>query len=324
MKNQNYKSDHAHLKLEPILETSADLNNRYELPCPSDRSLHPQLPANWSLVEHHVIHSTNLWAMDNLSKLTDRTLVTAASQTAGRGRLDRSWFSPPGMNLYISAVLKPPVNGEWTGGLSSGANLGQIMALALVDALTELEVDAQVKWPNDVLISGKKTAGILSEAGFRDGRFDGVVVGVGVNVNMGSDILAGQPFVATSLTIEKPGTKFDLSVVRNLIITHFEEMYAQFCQSGFGPWWSRWIAASGMIGRRVRVHVPGGDMVEGRVENLAATGELLLRDATRHGGDVGGERALGAGADAGTVAGVVAGGGAEILVIRAGDVELLP
>jgi len=107
----------------------------------------------------------------------DFSLVLADEQTAGRGRMNRSWFTPPGAALAFSLILRPHGAEREKVGLFSG--LG---ALALVDALKTLDITAQVKWPNDVLINHKKVAGILAETVWLGTEVDSVVLGIGVNV----------------------------------------------------------------------------------------------------------------------------------------------
>lgn len=128
------------------------------------------------------IGSTNdealAWAS---SGAPDFSLVIADEQTRGRGRMGRSWFTPPGSALAFSLVLRPRGREREKIGLFSG--LG---ALALVDALQEYGIAAQVKWPNDVLIQRKKVAGILAETVWLGMDVDSVVLGMGVNVSPGS------------------------------------------------------------------------------------------------------------------------------------------
>src|SRR5262249_7148114 len=105
------------------------------------------------------------------------TVVVADEQTQGRGRQGRSWGSPPGANLHLSAVLRPPLPPHEAPPLTLAA------AVAVCDALRGLGADARIKWPNDVVIDDRKVAGILTESSTRGGGLDAVVIGIGVNVN---------------------------------------------------------------------------------------------------------------------------------------------
>src|SRR4051794_14278733 len=104
-------------------------------------------------------------------------LVIADAQTGGRGRLGRTWHSPPGENLYFSTVLRPEIPPH------RAPPLTLAVGVALADAVREAGCDAQLKWPNDLLLDGKKVAGILTEMTTSGGRVEFVVIGIGVNLD---------------------------------------------------------------------------------------------------------------------------------------------
>src|SRR5262249_28172689 len=106
------------------------------------------------------------------------TVVLAEAQSAGRGRMGQAWFSPPGLNLYISVLLRPNIL------LAAVPVLSFIGALALSDAGRALGVPGVIKWPNDVLVEGRKVAGCLVEVGERIGHLDPVILGAGINLNV--------------------------------------------------------------------------------------------------------------------------------------------
>jgi BirA family biotin operon repressor/biotin-[acetyl-CoA-carboxylase] ligase len=133
---------------------------------------------SWEIRRFAEIDSTNTYVLDQARQGAAEGLVAVAEhQTAGRGRLDRRWESPPGANLLASVLLRPGCDaGDLH--LCSGA-----VALAAADACTELAgVEPALKWPNDLLVGGSKLAGVLAEADFEGTRLRGVVVGIGVNV----------------------------------------------------------------------------------------------------------------------------------------------
>jgi BirA family transcriptional regulator, biotin operon repressor / biotin---[acetyl-CoA-carboxylase] ligase len=109
----------------------------------------------------------------------DLALVAADEQTAGRGRLQRRWLTPPGVALAFSLVLRPDVSQEFLALILRHTALG---ALAVTDALADLGVEAEIKWPNDVLIQRRKTAGILVEAHWQGEHLEAIILGIGVNV----------------------------------------------------------------------------------------------------------------------------------------------
>ena len=112
----------------------------------------------------------------------DGTIVTAEQQTGGRGRFGRVWHSPSGCGVYLSVILRPTLHPEQAPGMSI------MTALALAETLSEyLPGKIQIKWPNDVLISGKKTAGILTKLSADHKRISYVVIGVGININHRSE-----------------------------------------------------------------------------------------------------------------------------------------
>jgi BirA family biotin operon repressor/biotin-[acetyl-CoA-carboxylase] ligase len=132
----------------------------------------------WEIRRFAEIDSTNTYVLDQARNGAAEGLVAVADhQTAGRGRLDRRWESPPGANLLASVLLRP-------GCLADDLHLcSAAVALAAADACTEVAaVDPVLKWPNDLLVGGSKLAGVLAEAEFHETRLRGVVVGIGLNV----------------------------------------------------------------------------------------------------------------------------------------------
>src|SRR6516165_7996333 len=132
----------------------------------------------WQVHWFEEIDSTNSYLREQARQGAGEGLVAVADhQTAGRGRLDRRWESPPGANLLASVLLRPGCLADDLH-LCSGA-----VALAAADSCAEVaDVEAVLKWPNDLLVGGSKLAGVLAEADFEGSRMRGVVVGIGVNV----------------------------------------------------------------------------------------------------------------------------------------------
>ncbi len=132
----------------------------------------------WDIHRLLEVESTNTWVRDRARHGAPAGLVAVADhQTAGRGRLDRRWESPPGANLLASVLLRPQLDGSDLH-LCAGA-----VALAGADACRELAgVEPVLKWPNDLLLEGAKLAGVLAEAEFAGSTLTAVVVGIGINV----------------------------------------------------------------------------------------------------------------------------------------------
>lgn len=189
----------------------------------------------------------------------DGTAVVAESQTAGRGRRGHRWHDEPGASLLVSVVVRTT--------LEPGARplLSYVAAVAVVETLRRVAgVEARVKWPNDVLIGGRKVAGILLEA--RDAV---VVAGIGLNVGQRRfpPELAGR---ATSLALET-GRAVDREAVLPVLLEELDRWRAVLEQGGFEPVRARWRAAADGLGRAIRV----GD-VSGVAVDLDAGGALVV------------------------------------------------
>ena len=165
--------------------------------------------------------STNLW-IKRLAKegAPEGTLALAEFQSAGRGRLGRSWEVPEGTSVMMSILLRPKFEPQYA------PMLTLVMGMAVAKAVKKLGFDVSIKWPNDVVVSHKKICGILTEMGVRDGKIDYAVIGVGINVNIREfpDEMADK---ATSLYLES-GRKFDRSQIPGLVMEAFEEYYEKF------------------------------------------------------------------------------------------------
>ncbi len=200
-------------------------------------------------------------------------VLVAEEQTAGRGRMGRSWVSQPGASLTFSVLLRPsavpPARRGWLPLLT-----GVAVTTAVRDAAA---VAATLKWPNDVLIGDRKLAGILAEQ-----SGDAVVVGIGLNVATSRDALpvtpAGLP--ATSLLAEGADIARDVLLIG--MLRHLERCYLAF-RADPDPARDGMLAAyraqCGTLGRAVRVELPGGRAVAGVAEDVDAQGRLLVREA---------------------------------------------
>ena len=165
--------------------------------------------------------STNLW-IKRLAKegAPEGTLALAEFQSAGRGRLGRSWEVPEGTSVMMSILLRPKFEPQYA------PTLTLVMGMAVAKAVKKLGFDVSIKWPNDVVVSHKKICGILTEMGVRDGKIDYAVIGVGINVNI-REFPEEMADKATSLYLES-GRKFDRSQIPGLVMEAFEEYYEKF------------------------------------------------------------------------------------------------
>jgi len=212
-------------------------------------------------------------------------VVFAESQTKGRGRLGRAWLSPTRKGLWLSVLLRPDLQPQET------TQLTVISAAALRRAIrTVTGLAAEIKWPNDLLLGGKKTAGILTELSAEQDRVRHVIIGLGVDVNQDA---AGFPPelrpLATSLKLAS-GTEISRAELAVEIMRELDADYARMRAGRFAEIADEWEAACITIGRNVAVHV-GERRFRGRAESLDEVGALLIRTEYGHlerviGGDV--------------------------------------
>jgi len=211
------------------------------------------------------------------------TVVVAESQTAGRGRLGRAWFSPPGAGLYVSIVLRP------AGDLSAHRNPAVLLTLASGVAIAEgvraaTGLPAEIKWPNDVMIGKRKLAGVLAEATSQSGALQHVIVGFGINLQPA----AYPPDVArraTSIEAEMGGRGADRAQLLVEILAAFAARYADLQAGMFDAILSAWRARAPLLrGALVEWETPHG-LQRGRAEDIDATGALLVRPLGPPGGD---------------------------------------
>jgi BirA family transcriptional regulator, biotin operon repressor / biotin---[acetyl-CoA-carboxylase] ligase len=202
------------------------------------------------------------------------TVVVAEAQRRGRGRLGRPWFSPPGVNLYASVLFRPAIEA------SEVLSFSFIASLALVDALAALHVRAEIKWPNDVLVGGKKVAGTLVDCGMRGAAVDYVILGIGVNVNVDTaalrDALGPAGHFATSLA-DVLGDEVDRNALLAAWLDGLAAWHRRWKREGSAALEKAWADHDILTGRRVEVRGDGVTF-EGRVLGLAPTGCLVVAD----------------------------------------------
>jgi len=197
-------------------------------------------------------------------------VVIAESQTAGRGRRGRTWVSPSGRNLYMSVVLRPHLAPQ------RAPELTLVASLAACDACRQAGVEAGIKWPNDVLVEGRKVAGILTELSAESDEVHWVVLGIGVNLNAeDADFPDELRDVASSLAIER-GQPVPRALFTAALLSTLEQWLDLHAADGFGPIRDAWRARSCTLGREVRVDVEGRE-ITGRAEDIDDTGALLVR-----------------------------------------------
>ncbi|MDD2539523.1 MAG: biotin--[acetyl-CoA-carboxylase] ligase, partial [Desulfuromonadaceae bacterium] len=200
------------------------------------------------------------------------TVVLADSQTGGKGRRGRAWASPAGVNLYCSVVLRPTIMPHEAPQLTF---LSAVAAARAIEQTTKL--NPEIKWPNDLLISGKKVAGLLNEMSAETDGINFVILGIGINLNMTADQFPGdlrQP--ASSLLLES-GARVNRGLFASTMLYELDRLYADFQRYGFGPVREEWQRRCNANGRHVLVSDSGTDCTGGRFIGIDVDGALLLR-----------------------------------------------
>lgn len=221
------------------------------------------------LLRYDSVSSTNDVARDlATSGASEGTCILAREQTAGRGRQGRSWSSPPGEGLYLSLILRPKIKAADSGVITLGAAVAVAETLIMV-----FEVPADIKWPNDILTSGRKICGILVESAIENDRLQYAVMGIGVNIAQATfpQEIADS---ATSLLIET-GRKIAPEEFAEPLLERLERWYRTSTDRR-DQVISRWEQLSSYArGRAVRVE-SSKDSIEGMTRGLNAAGALIV------------------------------------------------
>lgn len=202
-------------------------------------------------------------------------VVFAESQTRGRGRLGRKWISPARKGLWFSVLLRPPMRP------ATVTQLTIVAATALFRAIqSQTGLVPEIKWPNDILLRGKKTAGILTELSAEPDKVKYVILGVGIDVNLSAaEFPADLRKLATSLRIET-GQRQDRAELAVKILRELDRDYGRVCAGHFEVVADEWESHCTTLGRRVAIRI-GERTIQGTAESLDTDGALLLR--TQHG-----------------------------------------
>ena len=222
-----------------------------------------------SLYYYDAIDSTNLQAKRLAEEgAPNGTVVVADQQSAGRGRRGRTWASPAGANLYFTVLLRPKIAPD------KASMLTLVMALAVAEGIRSIAIPG-IKWPNDIVIDGRKACGILTEMSLsaEQGSIDHLVIGVGINV-------AKQEFPAElqghAVALEEFTSKVNRSELLNAILQYFEGFYDLFCAQGdLSGLKKSYDALLINRDRQVRVLDPKGEY-DGVARGIRPTGELIV------------------------------------------------
>lgn len=222
---------------------------------------------------YNELPSTNIKAMELAAGgAPEGTAVIADTQTGGKGRLGREWFSPPGVNLYTSVVFRPDLTPP------EAPILTLVFAVAVAEATEEFTGDGvELKWPNDLLLGKRKVAGILTEMNSDMDRVISVVCGIGVNLNMPTQLKPDE-LSSKSISIkEYCGLDIERARFAQKLYSSLERWYKIFTQSGFPPVAARWRDYFGVEGKKVSVNTINSS-VEGICLGIDDDGRLLIRE----------------------------------------------
>jgi BirA family biotin operon repressor/biotin-[acetyl-CoA-carboxylase] ligase len=219
------------------------------------------------------LSSTNTYARGLAeSGAAEGEIVIAEGQTQGRGRLGRRWESPPFANLYFSIILRPQLPP------AHAPQITLMAAVALAEAITPLLASAPtIKWPNDILVHGKKLAGVLTEAACAGARMEHVILGIGVNVNYRVDAMPLELRRRAISLVDLTGGNVDRESFLARLIHALDRCYGELEDSGFEALRPRWETYFGLRDRRVRVESLE-EVIIGRARGIAKDGALTLED----------------------------------------------
>ncbi|MED4204191.1 biotin--[acetyl-CoA-carboxylase] ligase [Neobacillus mesonae] len=200
------------------------------------------------------------------------TVVIADEQRSGKGRMNRNWHSPKYTGIWMSLILKPNIP------LTKAPQLTLLTAVAVVQAMEEITgLTPGIKWPNDILIDGKKVTGILTELQAEADRIHSIIIGVGINVNQKlEDFPLELQDKASSLSIQK-GEQISRAELIRTIFKHFEKLYSLYLNQGFMPIKILWEGYAVSIGRILKARTLT-EVIEGKALGITDEGVLKIED----------------------------------------------
>jgi BirA family transcriptional regulator, biotin operon repressor / biotin---[acetyl-CoA-carboxylase] ligase len=226
--------------------------------------------SRFRIYEFAELDSTNRYACSHLKQLADGDVIHALVQHAGRGRWERKWISDQPGNLCLSLVLKP----EGDPAQLPLAGLAQLLALSTCRILETYQQTPTLKWPNDILVADRKIAGILVESIVQGPKLLGLVIGIGVNLNLTPAQLKkiDQPAAALNQLL---GTPVDVDEFRDELLTDFFHYRDRFLATGFPFIATEYRRRCPFLGQPITVSNPQ-EQISGLARDLTATGELEL------------------------------------------------
>lgn len=255
-------------------EIESKTNEGYKLIKTPDRQIQFELERmlNTKIIGHKIlfleeIDSTNNKAKQIAFESQDGDVVVSETQHSGRGRRGREWHSPKG-GIYISFILKPNISPE------RAPQITLLSSVALVETLNSMKskMNAKIKWPNDILISGRKISGILTELSSDMEKINYVVVGIGINLNTDLEEL---PEKAASLKVEM-GQEISVKLFLKSFFEHYDIVYQEYLDNGIDQIIEKWKKNSDTLGKNVKI-IGINETYDGLAKDIDENGALILK-----------------------------------------------
>lgn len=224
------------------------------------------------VIRLETVDSTNIYAKSHIEVLCDKTVVQAMRQTHGRGRLNRNWVDLGENNLFFSIVLKPSTDFK-----PLYANLTQYACVVLSNILENYGINAQIKWPNDIMIDGeRKISGILSETVIEGGILKGIIIGIGINLNAEKSVLESVPDRIVTALNQEVGYAINSQSFLSDFLNEFFADYQQFLMQGFDFIKSDYIKRNCFLDKNLTVQVLN-ELKSGYASGITEDGALILK-----------------------------------------------
>ena len=208
--------------------------------------------SKYTIVTLEEIPSTNSYALEHIAAFDDKSIVFAPHQSSGRGRFDRHWVCDDSENVYMSIILKPENVTNYP-----FPNLTQYLSVVVCKVLErEFSLKPSIKWPNDILVGNAKISGILAESSMSNNKIEGIVLGLGLNVNLRKETLDNIDQKATSIGV-LTGQQYDVEKILRKICDEFFENYDAFIQGGFEYIKTEYINRCGFLGKNILIREAG-------------------------------------------------------------------
>ncbi len=226
-----------------------------------------------------VIDSTNAYLL-SLARdgAAEGTVVQADYQTSGRGRKERKWFAAPGKNLLFSILLKPELEIDYSKKIVLAA------AIILAETIKQYleihnlpSVKISFKWPNDLMVNGRKLSGILAESILRDKKIVAMVLGIGINLNEAIDEMDSSIQQTATSLFQLTGQQINREEFLTIFLRQFEKDYERFERNFYNQVVEEWKAHCDQIGQKVLISTPFGEE-EGVVKDINESGYLIYED----------------------------------------------